>query len=161
MAGSVQHRQSEAYTASVKRILLCPPKRCRVRRGLIQETFNGQGPEAKQPRAEKAKATEAKAGGYAVGLHSSARAAGGTNAHEEEVGSRAFPLPSAGIYWQRAERGRNLRRRMLYSLTVRQLGLDRLRLSGPTAIGTRTRRAQRTVAKRLGVAAVARRDTRP
>src|SRR3954453_20255715 len=90
MAGSVQHRQSEAYIAFERRILPCSSKRGQVRRGLIQETFNGQGPEAKQPRAEKAKATEAETGGCAVGFHGPARAPGGTNAHEEEVESRAF-----------------------------------------------------------------------
>ena len=69
-------------------MLLCPPKRGRVRRGLVQEKFNGQGSEAKQPRAEKAKAAEAEADGRAVSLDRPARA--GTNAHEEEVGSGAF-----------------------------------------------------------------------
>src|SRR4051812_32628246 len=90
MAGSIQHRQIEAYIASEKRILPCPSKRDQVRRGQVQEIFDGQGPEAKQPRAEKAKATEAETGDCTVGLHGPARAAGGANAHEEEVESRAF-----------------------------------------------------------------------
>jgi hypothetical protein len=81
-------------TFKVKRISLrkgvscfVPPKPSRVRRGLIQEKFNGQGSEAKQPRAEETKAAEAEGGGCAVGLDRPARAAGGTNTHEEKVGN--------------------------------------------------------------------------
>jgi hypothetical protein len=70
---------------------LVPPKRSRVWRGLVQERFNGQGSEAKQPRAEKAKAAEAEDGGCAVGLDRSARAASVTNAHKEEVASADRP----------------------------------------------------------------------
>ena len=62
-----------------------PPKRGRARCGLIQEKLNGQESKSKQPRAEEAKAGEAEANGWAIGLRRSARAAGGTNAYEEEV----------------------------------------------------------------------------
>src|SRR4051812_15713158 len=84
-------------TGKVNRIPLLNSVSCfachkcgRVLRGPVQETFNGQGPEAKQPRAEEAKAAEAAVDGCAVGFGRPARAASGTNAHEEEVGSKTF-----------------------------------------------------------------------
>src|ERR1700710_2137234 len=58
-----------------------------ARCGLVQEKLNGQKSEAKQPRAEEAKAGEAEANRWAIGFRRPARAAGGTNAHEEEVRS--------------------------------------------------------------------------
>src|SRR4030081_1071855 len=67
-----------------------PKPRGRVRRVRGQEALNGQESAAKQPRAEEAQAGEAEANGWAIGLHYPARAAGGTNAHEEEVRSGAL-----------------------------------------------------------------------
>jgi hypothetical protein len=86
LAGGVQHLQVKRTSLRERRILLCPPKRRGGRCGLVQEKFNGQGSEAKQPRAEEAKTGEAKVGGCAVGLDRATRAAGGTNAYEKEVG---------------------------------------------------------------------------
>src|SRR3954470_362197 len=97
MASPHGREATMSSTFKVKRISLrkgvscfVPPKPSRVRRGLVQEKFNGQRSEAKQPRAEEAEAGEAEGGGCTVGLDRPARAAGGTNAHEEEIGSKVF-----------------------------------------------------------------------
>jgi hypothetical protein len=81
-----------------------PPKRGRARCGLIQEKLNGQESKAKQPRAEEAKAGEAEANDWAISLRRPARAAGGTNAYEEEVRtgillSRHLPAGDVAVSW--------------------------------------------------------------